>query len=856
MIFNSKWFDNSRIDGFAVLEMAVNICTECMFVPLARTRLEGRIDGPLADFTISQTFRYSREVNPSIIEAFYRFPLPGDAAVLDVEVRFGDVVIQSTLKPRAEAESEYNAAKKEEKVAVLMTRESPDVFTLKIAGIVPDEDIVIRTHYIQMGMPEQKGYSFRVPLTTAPRYVRSDERYSRHAKGQPLALLRDPGHRFSLNISSGGTGTLRSPTHQLAAITENTFTLSSGEVVPDRDCILVWEPLIQDTIPVCQIFSDGPDEAHFLALVSPPEKSPVHYPRDVIILVDHSGSMEGAKWEAADWAVERFISGLTDKDFFNLCLFESNSYWLFEKPRQATSTFKGQAIGFLHDKRSGGTELGIALEQALLQSRQKGVVARHVIIITDGEVTDSGRIFRLVDRESEKKDARRCNILCIDSAPNSYFARQVAERGGGIAKFLTSSPQEEDITSALDEILSFWDSPVAVGLGLTVNRSGLLVDQRKVRKSHNGRSVIDLGDLPSGKSQWVVARAEPSTERITFELTGLDPGVSIIPTTTSPAVRALFGARLVADLEFLMHANYSDKELERNLLSLGYVSDNRAAGSGDSVYAENRMQGAVNRVKELVIAESVRYGVLSSETAFVAIREEKGRKVEERVIVPNALPEGWSDSFQKSWTKAVFMPKTSPRRCSEPSGGSIIYGHQSTGVLEWIGGGGDGMICQPDGTMKLEPRRLSSSVNKSSNLIVPKNVSSPLQSKDLPVDSETHKGYLLFSGIPVFSKKESVLFDSSLARDAKGIPEKIVLKKLKLKVKDKTSPVGTGMSLILYMGDPIVPRVKVSINDLLQHQGVRPLNIRRMNSELLKIVLIDPDGEWEKNCPEIEVMIV
>ena len=842
MIFNSKWFDNSRIDGFAILEMAVNICTECMFVPLAKTHLEGRIDGPLADFTLSQTFRYSKEVNPSTIETLYRFPLPGDAAVLDVDVRFGDVVIHAALKPRAEAESEYNAAKKEEKAAVLMTRESPDVFTLKIAGIVPDEDIVIRTHYIQMGMPEQKGYLFRVPLTTAPRYIRSDERYSRHAKGQPLAVLRDPGHRFNLNISSGGNGTLRSPTHQLATINENTFTLSGGEVIPDRDCILVWEPVIQDMIPVCQIFFDGTDEVHFLALVSPPVKSPVHYPRDVIILVDHSGSMEGAKWEAADWAVERFISGLTDKDFFNLCLFESNSYWLFEMPRQATNTLKGQAIDFLRDKRSGGTELGIALEQALSQSRQKGIIARHVIIITDGEVTDSGRIFRLVDRESEKKDARRCNILCLDSAPNSYFARQVAERGGGIAKFLTSSPQEEDITSALDEILSFWDSPVAVGLGLSVNRSGLLVDQQKVRKSNDGRSVIDLGDLPSGKSQWVVARAEPSTERITFELTGLDPGVSIIPTSISPAVRALFGARLVADLEFLMFANYSDKELERTLMALGYDLDNKKAHSRHSVYAENRMKNTMDLVKNLIIAESIKYGVLSSETAFVSIREEKGRKVEEQVIVGNALPDGWSDSF----TNYASMPKMSSRRSAMPKGG---------GVLEWVGGEGSGIIFQHDGTMKMKPRRVSSSINKSSNLTVPKNVLSPSQSKDVPVNSETHNGHLLFSGIPVFSRKESVLFDSSLAKDAKGIPEKILLKKLKVKVKGRTSPVGTGISLLLYVGDPIVPRVKVSIKDLLQHHGDRPLNIRRINSELLKIVLIDPDGEWENNCPEIEVMI-
>jgi Ca-activated chloride channel family protein len=855
MIFNSKWFENSRIDGFAVLEIVVNSGDECMFVPLARTHLDARIDGPLGDFTLSQTFRYSRDVNPSTIEALYRFPLPGDAAVLDVEVRFGDVAIHAALKSRADAESEYNAAKKEEKAAVLMTRESPDVFTLNIAGIVPDEDVVIRTHYIQMGMPDQRGYSFRIPLTTAPRYVRGDERYSRHAKGQPLAILRNPGHRFSLDITSGGTGVLRSPTHTLVTSQKNRITLSGGDVIPDRDCILVWDPASHGTVPTCLVFTDSEQESHFLALVSPPDKSPIRLPRDVIILVDHSGSMDGPKREAADWAVERFISGLIDKDRFNLCLFESDSYWLSGEPGQATNTFKGQAIAFLRDTRSGGTELGVALEQALSQSRHKGAVARHVIIITDGEVTDSGRIFRLVDVESGKKDSRRCNILCIDSAPNSYFAQQVAERGGGIAKFLTSSPEEDDITSALDEILSYWDAPVAVGLGLAVNRSGLLVDQRKVRKCDDGRSLIDLGDLPSGKSQWVVARAEPSDKRISFELTGLDPSASIISETTSPAVRALFGARLVAELESLMHAGYTDKEITRNLMVLGYDPDNQKARSKESVYAENRMKGAMNRVKDLIIVESLRYGVLSSETAFVAIREEKGRKVEERVIVPTALPSGWSDSFQKSWTKAVFMPKASPRRRSEPSGGSIIFGYQSAGVLEWVGGGGDGMICQPDGTMKMEKRRVPSPAITPGAPIVTKTVQSPRHGEDTIEAGKTPEGYLLFSGRPVFTRNESVLFDSSIARDAKSMPEKIVLKKVKVKVKDWTYPVGTGIFLLLYVGDPLVPRVKVSVKDLLQHPGGRPLNICRMNGELLKIVLIDPDGGWETDCPEIKVMI-
>ncbi|MCX6701261.1 MAG: VIT and VWA domain-containing protein, partial [Methanomicrobiales archaeon] len=790
MIFNSKWFDNSRIDGFAVLEIAGNSGAERMFVPLTRTHLNGRIDGPLADFTLSQTFRYSKEVYPSTIEALYRFPLPGDAAVLDVEVRFGNVVIHTTLKPRADAETDYNTAKKDEKAAVLVTRESPDVFTLKIAGIVPDEDVVIKTRYIQMGVPEQRGYSFRIPLTTAPRYVRSDERYSRHAKGQPLAVICDPGHRFSLNISSGGKGTLRSPTHQLAATQENKVTLSAGDVMPDRDCILVWEPASHGDVPSCQVFTDGEPELHFLALITPPEQSPVRLPRDVIILVDHSGSMNGAKHEAADWAVKQFIKGLSENDTFNLCLFESISYWLSEEPKQATNIFKEHAILFLDDKRSGGTELGVALEQALSQPRRKGAVARHVIIITDGEVTDTGRILQLVDRESGKKDMRRCNILCIDSAPNSYFVQQVTKRGGGIAKFLTSSPEEEDITSALDEILSFWDAPVAVGLGLAVNRPGPLVNKRKVRKSDDGRSVIDLGDLPAGKNQWVVARADPSPERVSFELLGTSLPASTVSVTASPTVRALFGAWLVAELEALMHAGYPEPELLMNLKALDYDPCSITGQIDNAVYAENRMKSTMDIVKNLIIDESLKYGVLSSETAFVALREENDRKVEEQVIVPNALIAGWSESFI-----------TPPREYQSPKKDLILPSCKIVSRDRPCAGG-----------------------------------FFDLGYSDFSLIRQLNPGWILFSGKPQPLQGRCLIFDSTLPEHTGTLPETLVLRSLEFSFKEKDPVTSTGVVLLLYVGDPDVPRVRIRIKDLMDHHGVRPLNIQRTSCELLKIV--------------------
>jgi len=80
-------------------------------------------------------------------------------------------------------------------------------------------------------------------------------------------------------------------------------------------------------------------------------------------------------------------------------------------------------------------------------------LARHILVITDAQVSDSPRLFRLADQEAEQKDPRRINMLCIDAAPNSFIENELTERGRGREYFLTSDPSEEDITTALDAVL-------------------------------------------------------------------------------------------------------------------------------------------------------------------------------------------------------------------------------------------------------------------------------------------------------------------------------------------------------------------------------------------------------------------
>ena len=523
-MFNRAGFWNSRPDGVGVLEV-VDGGDARRFVPLRRTAISGEVAGPLAALRVTHTYSFSRAECEHTLEALYRFPLPGDAAVTGVTVHFGEVAIVAELRERERAEADYAEAKERGDQAALATRESPDVFTLRIAGLRPDEPIVVATDYVQLARPTTGGWSLRLPLTTAPRYVREDERGSRAATGQPLALLRDPGHRFALDLRVREAEAIASATHPLATTDEEGATrvhLRDGEVVPDRDCVLTWRARREEARPALTILThDDPAEGYryFLALVAPPREGTVAatVPREVILLVDHSGSMSGPKWEATDWATRSFLGGLGAGDEFALGLFHDTATWFAERPVAATPDAVARATDFLlsrHD--SGGTNLGVALEQALSLPRTSGERARHVLILTDAEVSDAARVLRLADEEGGRGDRRRISVLCVDAAPNAFLATELAERGGGVSRFLTSAPEEEDITTALDEVLADWAAPVYAGLLLATNRPGLELARGRAIKGQAGWSSLELGDLPAGRAIWAVGRVPLDDRPLAF----------------------------------------------------------------------------------------------------------------------------------------------------------------------------------------------------------------------------------------------------------------------------------------------------------------------------------------------------
>lgn len=167
-MFNPRIYENSRADGIGALEVVGE--TPLSFVPLQRSILRRVIAGPLADLHLTQTFVYTRSSCDRVLDYLSVSP-PGDAAVTGVTVRFGEVEIVAELKARQQAEVDYAAAKKSGQQAALATRETPDVFTLQVAGLQPDQEVVVETHYLQLARVEGANWTLRLPLTTPPRYA-------------------------------------------------------------------------------------------------------------------------------------------------------------------------------------------------------------------------------------------------------------------------------------------------------------------------------------------------------------------------------------------------------------------------------------------------------------------------------------------------------------------------------------------------------------------------------------------------------------------------------------------------------------------------------------------------------------
>lgn len=487
--------------------------------PTVKTDVEIKITGMIARVIVSQEFKNNSK---NWQEGIYVFPLPEDAAVDHLKMIVGDRVIVGKIKKRAEARRIYNVAKKQGRKASLIEQHRPNMFQNSIANIGPGETVSVVIEYqhsIKYQVTEKNSsnrkaaietigeFNLRFPMTITPRYIPGKVinekielgRYNRSSTGwaentdqvADAALITPPSHSIStasnqlnkislrVELNSGfPIDVIKSKYHRVSKVNhaEGIYTVTlideqlNDNNIANHDFNLVWQTAIGKQ-PRAAVFSEQRNgEFYNLLMIMPPtkfNKARQTLAREVIYILDTSGSMGGASIRQARKALLMAIDRLGDSETFNIIEFNSSATKLFTTAVNATRRNKEVAKYFVRNLvANGGTEMATALNLAFEKNSHSNNRIRQIVFLTDGSVGNEDGLFRLIKNSLGNS---RLFTIGIGSAPNSHFMTKAASFGRGTFTYIGST---HEVQQKMAGLFSKLESPVLKNIKIDYNVDG------------------------------------------------------------------------------------------------------------------------------------------------------------------------------------------------------------------------------------------------------------------------------------------------------------------------------------------------------------------------------------------------
>jgi Ca-activated chloride channel family protein len=586
--------------------------------PLKHTDVKAEVSGFLSRVTVTQEFENSFKEK---IEAVYTFPLPQAAAVDDMTMTVGDRTVRGRILRREEAQAVYEAAKTNGQVASLLDQERPNIFTQSVANIMPGERVVVTISYVETLKYEDGAYEFVFPMVVAPRYIPGTA-----AGTNPGGTTRVPdaskitppvapkgtraGHDISLEVTLDAGVPLdgvESKSHEIEIERPNGWSarvqLKKRDEIPNRDFVLRYE-VAGGRIADAMLTHRAERGGFFTFILQPPERVTIAdvTPKEIVFVLDTSGSMGGFPIEKAKEAMKLALDGLNPQDTFNLITFAGDTRILFPKPVPATRGNLAKAQAFLAaSEGSGGTEMMTAIKAALDPSDAQDHI-RVVCFMTDGEVGNDEEIIS----EVQKHPNARVFAFGIGSSTNRFLLDKIAEEGRGEVEYVGLS---DDGSLAARRFHERVRSPLLTDI--SVDWAGLPVADvypKRIPDLFSAKPVILTGRYTKGGSGVIRLKGKMSGREFVREIP-----VELPETEARHDVLATLWARTrVSDL---MSQDYREQQQE------------------SKAHAD---------LKETITQLGLEYRLMTQFTSFVAVEEmtvtEGG--VPRRIEVPVEMPEG------------------------------------------------------------------------------------------------------------------------------------------------------------------------------------------------------------------------
>jgi len=529
-------------------------------------------------------------------------------------MKIGARTIRGRILTREEAQKVYEQAKNDGKTASLLEQQRPNIFTQAVANILPGEKIVIEISYVETLKYDDGSYEFVFPMTIAPRYLPRSVKPDEANKITPVISPTRAGHNISIevNLNAGvPVEEIRSNSHEIETLSLSSnsarVSLKDAETIPNKDFVLRYDVTgkrIEDAVLTHRAGTDG----FFTLILSPPDKFGVEdvTAKEIVFVLDSSGSMSGFPIEKAKEAINLSLDGLYPHDTFNLITFAGDTSILFDKPVPATQANIERAREFLRNEGGGGgTEMMKAI-RAALEPTDSQEHLRIVCFMTDGLVGNEAEIIA----EVQKHSRARIFSFGIGESVNRYLLDKIAETGRGEAEYISL---RDDGSKAARK---FYERV----------RTPLLTD---ISVDWNGLPVTDIypgrpGDLFSAKPVILHGRYTQGASG-TIRLKG-----------------SVGGQEYVRDIALNLPETASENDVLATLWARTKVDDLLSKVLKNESGEETLYENLKTRTKSDVTALGLKYNLLTPFTSFVAVEERiktAGGKTQ-TVAVPVELPEG------------------------------------------------------------------------------------------------------------------------------------------------------------------------------------------------------------------------
>lgn len=538
-------------------------------LPLIGANLKADAAGGLVRITLEQTFRNPHD---EPLKVTYSLPLPADGAVSGFAFTIGDQRVEGQVDTRQRARQRFEDAILEGRTAAILDQERSSLFTQEVGNVPPRTQVVceVRVDQKLTWLPDG-AWEWRFPTVVAPRYLGAPQRVADHSKVTIVATEDDVAVRLGLALAvrdhlPEGVRP-ESPSHALHTArglgrTDVTFADERGPSL-DRDVVVRWRVATMTVGTALDVARPQggvtSDAAYGLVTIVPPapEAKMAALPRDLIVLLDTSGSMSGSPLDQARRVTAALVDTLTDRDQLELIEFSNSARRWKRGAVAATAANRRDAQAWLARlQASGSTEMKTGILEALHPLRAES--QRQVILITDGLIGFENEVLEAISQRLPA--GSRVHTVGVGSGVNRSLTAPAARAGRGVELVIGLG---EDVEPFVKRLLARTTAPLLTDVQLSGSALSSSAIARLPDLYGGAPALLPVRLKAEGGTLVLSARSDDGLIEERLEVKPVERGEG------SPALAALYARECVEELELAIATGARKAEIDPQIERLG-----------------------------------------------------------------------------------------------------------------------------------------------------------------------------------------------------------------------------------------------------------------------------------------------